>query len=147
MSNPAKFIGSPVNQMPRRLTAAASLSLLALVAGCGSAGTPGSSSVSQEPTPAETEAASAAASAPSGADFWIMPDLRGMNLQNAQDRIQAVTQDPIFQTTSHDLRGSRHQVVDRNWQVCTQSVAPGARFTAASAPDFGVVRAEVEKCP
>jgi hypothetical protein len=85
--------------------------------------------------------------APQAPTSWPMPDLRGMNLQDAQDRIQAVAQDPFFITTSHDLRENRHQIIDENWQVCTQSVRPGARFTANNPPDFGVVRIDVETCP
>jgi hypothetical protein len=78
---------------------------------------------------------------------WSMPDLVGKGLQDAQDQIQKLTGDKLFYTGSHDLSGQgRHQVVDDNWKVCTQNVAPGAALTPASKIDFGVVKLE-ESCP
>ena len=76
-----------------------------------------------------------------------MPDLVGSNLQDAQDRIQLETGDPLFRTTSHDGTGAgRHQVLDADWQVCAQNVPPGARVTLASKIDFTVVK-HGEPCP
>jgi hypothetical protein len=47
-----------------------------------------------------------------------------------------------------DLRGQgRHQVLDRNWQVCTSTPAPGEAFTESTAIDFSVVRVDTESCP
>jgi hypothetical protein len=78
---------------------------------------------------------------------WTMPRLIGANLQVAQDDIQKLTGDPIFITLSHDVSGlHRHQVLDRDWRVCTQNVAAGATFTASTKIDFGVVRL-TERCP
>ncbi|HEY5199702.1 MAG TPA: hypothetical protein VIJ31_02240 [Acidothermaceae bacterium] len=77
-----------------------------------------------------------------------MPDLRGKVLQTAQDAIQALTGDAVFFTTSHDATGAgRHQILDRDWKVCTQNVAPGTAFDAAAKIDFGVVRVDTESCP
>lgn len=78
---------------------------------------------------------------------WRMPDLVGTGLQNAQDDIQKLTGDGIFLTTSHDLTGrGRHQVIDSDWQVCSQNVRPGATITVTSKIDFGVVKLS-ETCP
>src|SRR5688500_12413506 len=56
---------------------------------------------------------------------WVMPNLVGVNLQDAQDRIQTLTGSAIFFTTSHDASGKgREQVVDRNWKVCDQNIEP-----------------------
>lgn len=72
---------------------------------------------------------------------WPMPDLVGANLQDAQDRIQSLTGGAVYFTDSHDLVGAdRRQVLDANWQVCTQNLEPGAPVTAASRIDLGVVK-------
>jgi hypothetical protein len=77
-----------------------------------------------------------------------MPDLRGQNLQAAQDAIQALTDNKVFFSSSTDLTGQgRRQVLDRNWQVCTSSPAPGDSFREGTAIDFGVVRIDSESCP
>lgn len=77
-----------------------------------------------------------------------MPDLRGQNLQAAQDAIQALTNNRVFFSGSTDLTGrGRHQVLDRNWQVCTSTPAPGDLFKEGAAIDFGVVRIDGESCP
>lgn len=77
-----------------------------------------------------------------------MPDLRGKNLQAAQDAIQALTNNAVFYTSSTDLTGQgRNQMMDRNWQVCTSTPAPGETFTASTRIDFGVVRIDTETCP
>jgi beta-lactam-binding protein with PASTA domain len=78
---------------------------------------------------------------------WTMPDLVGATLQDAQDQMQDLTGGAVYFTDSHDLGGKdRNQVSDRNWQVCTQSVAAGETLTADSRVDFGVVKLE-ETCP
>lgn len=78
---------------------------------------------------------------------WTMPDLVGSTLQDAQDRMQDLTGGAVYFTDSHDLSGrDRHQVSDRNWQVCTQNVAAGDRLDAGSRVDFGVVKLD-ETCP
>lgn len=78
---------------------------------------------------------------------WVMPDLAGVTLQQAQDQIQQLTGNDLFLTTSHDLSGEeREQVLDDNWKVCTQNIAPGGAVTPDSVIDFGVVKTE-ESCP
>ncbi|MBU8820526.1 hypothetical protein [Mycolicibacterium goodii] len=78
---------------------------------------------------------------------WTMPNLIGMDLQGAQDAIQSVTRGAVWFSSSTDLTGrGRAQLSDRNWQVCTSTPPPGARFTVDTDIDFGVVRVS-EECP
>jgi hypothetical protein len=78
---------------------------------------------------------------------WVMPNLVGSNLQDAQNAMQKLTGDPVFLTSSHDATGkSRQQVADRNWKVCGQNVAAGSSITIKSVIDFAAVKNE-EKCP
>lgn len=80
-------------------------------------------------------------------EHWTMPNLVGSGLQNAQDAIQKLTGNVVFFTSSHDVTGKgRHQILDRNWKVCDQNVAPGAQIQVGVKIDFGVVKLE-EKCP
>ena len=74
-----------------------------------------------------------------------MPDLVGTDLQTAQDTIQTYC---VFLTVSHDLLGTRNQVLDSNWIVCDQNVAAGQQVTGEveGSIDFGVVKRE-EGCP
>ena len=82
--------------------------------------------------------------APPVVDF-AMPSVVGMTLQDAQDLIQT---NGVFLSLSHDLLGTRSQVLDANWRVCTQNIPPGQRVTGAveGAIDLGAVRLE-EPCP
>jgi beta-lactam-binding protein with PASTA domain len=76
-----------------------------------------------------------------------MPNLVGTNLQEAQNRIQALTGDQIFFTNSHDATdANRLQVLDANWKVCSQNVRAGSRITQDSQIDFGAVKL-AESCP
>ena len=131
------------------------------VAGCGtnsndSAGQPTVTVV--KTAPAETspqtttgggqESSTSQGSSGGGAESWTMPDMTGKDLQTAQDAIQSLTNDAIFYTKSHDATGQgRHQILDRDWQVCTQDPAPGSEITADTNIDFGVVRVDTEQCP
>jgi len=75
-----------------------------------------------------------------------MPNLVGRNLQDAQDTIQALTGNAIFPTKSHDATGrGRHQILDRDWKVCSQNVTPGATTTSNIAIDFGAAKLS-EQC-
>jgi beta-lactam-binding protein with PASTA domain len=66
-----------------------------------------------------------------------MPDVVGLNLQEAQDRIQG---GGVFYSRSVDCTGAgRMQVVDRNWVVVTQDPAPGVAISEGSAV-LGVVK-------
>ena len=122
------------------------LTAAALAAACGQP------SPTESPAPAATVAAPApVAPTTSGAaattgTSWTMPNLVGTNLQEAQDRIQILTSNAIFVTTSHDETGAgRQQVLDRNWKVCSQNVKPGQKILASTQIDFGAVKT-TESC-
>ncbi|MFJ4989108.1 hypothetical protein ACIP9H_35580 [Streptomyces sp. NPDC088732] len=72
-----------------------------------------------------------------------LPDLRGMELQAAQDRAQSLG---FHRLDSHDSAGrGREQIWDRDWKVCFQSPAPGRRPTRTTV-DLGTVKL-AETCP
>ncbi|MGY2129405.1 hypothetical protein [Blastococcus sp. SYSU DS0617] len=76
---------------------------------------------------------------------FAMPDVVGMDLQSAQNLVQTHN---VWLSVSHDLLGSRNQVLDSGWIVCDQNIAPGQRVTGdvEGAIDFGVVK-RGEVCP
>lgn len=80
-----------------------------------------------------------------GGPTWVMPDVVGIDLQAAQDAVQQLTGFRVV-VASHDRTGAdRTQVVDREWVVCTQSVAAGSELAPDAMVDFGVV-ATGESC-
>lgn len=110
-----------------------------------------SESPSPTPTPTVAERPSPSPSVKpddgSTIDF-VMPDLVGKDLQTAQDEIQT---HGIFYSKSHDLRGSRSQFVDSNWEVCTEFPVAGTHIKGVDEDwegkiDFGVVKIG-EGCP
>ncbi|WP_249353163.1 PASTA domain-containing protein [Rhodococcus sp. Q] len=114
------------------VAATLALSALALTA-CGAdekAATPPETVTVEVPAPApETKTETVAQPAPSAqaaeaAPVMVpMPDVTCMNLQAAQDRIQAAG---VFFSQSTDATGAgRAQVMDRNWVVVSQSPAAG----------------------
>ena len=131
------------------LVSAGMCAVVGLVGGCGTESAPEEepvTTVTVEKTPDAAEP-TATAQQPPAADRWAMPDLVGETLQDAQDRIQDLTDGAVLITLSHDLTGQdRNQVLDQNWQVCTQNIAPGGSLTTESEVDFGVVKIE-EPCP
>lgn len=134
------------------MSAVATLALAA----CGGSEPPAAetvtvTSISTAPSPAATAAPAPVAPAPeappAALSSWTMPNLIGRDLQAAQDAIQALTNFEITFSTSTDLTGDgRAQIVDRNWQVCSSTPAPGAELTEITPVDFGVVR-DSEVCP
>lgn len=105
-------------------------------------------SSSPKPSTAATVAASTAAPAPADDFLFTMPDFTGLKLQNAQNTVQGLG---VRYSRSHDLRGSRRQVLDRNWKVCAQNLPAGTRVTGRASDlegkiDFGVVKTS-EDCP
>ena len=74
-----------------------------------------------------------------------MPDMTGMTLQDAQDGVQQLG---VLYSTSHDALGVQHQVLDRDWQVCSQNTPAGEHVTGnvEGQIDFGVVKLS-ERCP
>jgi hypothetical protein len=72
-----------------------------------------------------------------------LPNLIGMGLQSAQDAAQAAG---YYNLTSHDSLGrARHQILDRDWKVCSQAPAAGQHDTGATV-DLGAVKL-AESCP
>jgi hypothetical protein len=71
-----------------------------------------------------------------------MPNEVGRGLQDAQDDLQRVFNSPLYFSTSSDATGAgRHQILDRDWQVCAQSVAAGQTIDPSTVTvDFSVVR-------
>jgi hypothetical protein len=132
------------------ITSVGACAVAFLAAGCGNPSSPSQDPTTTIPTtttpPVQAEPPPAAET-PEAAQQWPMPDLVGQVLQDAQDQIQALTGGAVFFTDSHDLSGQdRNQVLDANWQVCTQNLAPGAAVTSASLIDVGVVKLS-ETCP
>jgi hypothetical protein len=131
--------------------AALSSSASAAVSSASAAMSSASAAMSSSASAALDSASQHAATTPSpttggstGVSFR-MPDMRGQVLQDAQNALHA---DGVFYSRSHDLLGSRHQVLDRDWKVCSQNVPAGQQITgnAEGAIDFGVVKLS-ETCP
>ncbi|MBB3086707.1 hypothetical protein [Geodermatophilus sabuli] len=97
------------------------------------------------PTQPPTTPPPAPATQPEVVVDFAMPDLVGVDLQTAQITVQS---NGVFLSRSHDLLGSRNQLVDSNWMVCTQNVPAGQRVTGEveGLIDLGVVKRE-ETCP
>ena len=135
----------------RRWVTAATVALATGTTGCSGPDAPAEPArtvtvtvTAQAPLPAPPAPSTAVAGATGTS--WAMPDLVGSNLQDAQNAVQDLTDFEIAVTTSHDSTGAgRQQVVDRNWKVCSQSVAPGTTITKGTKIDFGAVQLD-EAC-
>jgi hypothetical protein len=78
---------------------------------------------------------------------FTMPNEVGKVLQDAQDDIQRVSGNPVYFTRSTDASGQdRFQILDSNWQVCSQNVAPGQPADATTVISFAAVKLD-ESCP
>lgn len=157
--------------MHRALSVAAAAAVLTGISACGSggseeqalrervaqleasqsAGPPVAQQAPSPPAAASPQAvappASASPSAAPTVDF-VMPNLVGENLQDAQNAIQALG---VFFSISHDMLGSRSQVLDSNWKVCEQDPAAGTKISGPSSQfegafDLGAVKL-TESCP
>lgn len=111
-------------------------------------GDPGASADTSAPgadTPApDPEAPSQPPSGGSDSELMTLPDAVGVDLQLAQDTLQAAG---FYVLTSHDATGQeRLQVSDRNWKVCDQTPPAGSEVSSSTEIDFAVVRVE-EGCP
>jgi succinate dehydrogenase/fumarate reductase flavoprotein subunit len=124
-----------IRPAPALVTAA--LAAVIAVAGCSSAHPAASASTA----PAQSSTAPAQSST-----SFTMPNEVGHGLQDAQDDLQRVSGNPVYYSRSHDLLGNRHQILDRDWQVCTQNIAEGATVSESDTVDFGVVKLS-ESCP
>jgi guanyl-specific ribonuclease Sa len=124
------------------------------VAGCSaahpttSASTAPAQSTSTAPAQsASTAPAQSASTAPAqSSTSFTMPNEIGHVLQDAQDDLQRVSGNSVYYSRSHDLLGNRHQILDRDWRVCTQNIAKGAIVSESDTVDFGVVKLS-ESCP
>lgn len=86
---------------------------------------PSPSSFSPTPSPSPTET------------LPVLPDFSGTDLQRAQDQAQALG---FYALDSHDLTGQgRHQVLDRNWRVCSQSPSRRTADPSTTTVTFNVV--------
>ena len=67
-----------------------------------------------------------------------VPDVVGMDLQSAQDTLQAAG---FYNLGSHDVTGeSSFQVLDRNWRVVNQTPAAGTQAPQTDRIELGVER-------
>ncbi|MFI9001907.1 hypothetical protein [Streptomyces sp. NPDC053541] len=95
------------------------------------------------PAPTTAPAAPATAAPSKKPETGRLPNFVGKGLQFAQDEAQSLG---FYGLRSHDALGrDRHQVLDRNWKVCSQTPAPGTHGTDVVI-DFGTVKLE-EDCP
>ena len=127
---------------------------LTLVAGCSGGSDEPSAAVVETTAPTvettvptvepTTQPASPPTSGGGGSDLIALPDAVGMDLQAAQDTMQAAG---FYILESHDATGQdRFQVLDRNWTVCDQSPPGGTPASPGTGIDFGAVKDE-ESCP
>lgn len=106
----------------------------------------GSDTASSGPTrsPSASAPASPSTSASAAGEEKAVPTFVGMGLQSAQDKAQAAG---FAILTSHDALGrGRMQAFDRNWKVCSQSVAAGTTVATTTMLDLGAVKTD-ESCP
>ncbi|MFJ4788335.1 hypothetical protein [Streptomyces sp. NPDC088794] len=79
-----------------------------------------------------------------GGETKTVPNFIGMGLQSAQDTAQAAG---FYDLKSHDSLGrDRHQILDRDWKVCSQNVKAGSGVATDTKLDFGAVKLD-ETCP
>ncbi len=106
------------NVMPSPKILAASLAIGLCLAGCG-AGQPGAPAVTARTTTAPATTA---------AKLVKVPDVSGMNHQDAQDTMQAAG---LYNLREVDGTGQgRALVLDRNWVQTKQDPAPGTEVPA-----------------
>ncbi|MFD4558499.1 PASTA domain-containing protein [Streptomyces sp. NPDC058469] len=82
--------------------------------------------------------------AKTGGKSRTVPDFIGMGLQSAQDAAQ---KQGFYSLKSHDSLGrDRHQILDRDWKVCSQNVKAGTTTSTETQLDFGAAKLD-ETCP
>lgn len=95
-------------------------------------------------TSTNSQSSTATNSSQTSSTTKTVPDFTGMGLQSAQDKAQA---DGFYNLASHDALGrDRHQILDRDWKVCSQKPAAGTSTSTDSNLDFGAVKLD-ETCP
>ena len=81
------------------------------------------------------------ASPAEAAQGFTMPSIEGMNLQEAEDAVEAAANGAPLAMESHNLSGmAQKQLSLTDWLVCDQKPSAGKTFTSATDVDFGVVR-------
>ncbi|MFD4877032.1 hypothetical protein ACFWOB_27240 [Streptomyces sp. NPDC058420] len=86
----------------------------------------------------------ASGNAKTGGKSKTVPRFVGMGLQAAQNAAQ---KQGFYSLTSHDSLGrDRHQILDRDWKVCSQNVKAGTTVSTDKRLDFGAVKVD-ETCP
>ena len=145
-----------MTSLPVRAAAGAVAILTALGALSGCAGEPAPvetvyvTSGGEDPSPAapaeEDEAPTADATQDTApeAETFTMPSLVGVNLQLAQDTLQALGSYLMDQEDASGL--GRMQINDSNWVVCTQDPAPGEVVEVATVVTLASVKL-AETCP
>ncbi|MET7287241.1 PASTA domain-containing protein [Streptomyces sp. NPDC005573] len=105
---------------------------------------PAETTSSPTPVTSATTSSTGSSDSKAKAEKKTVPDFVGMGLQSAQDKAQAVG---FYGLKSHDSLGrDRMQVLDRDWQVCSQNVKAGSIMSTDTDLDFGAVKLE-ESCP
>ena len=114
--------------------------------------TPASESPQSAPTTSKPAASSSprptkAASTPQDDlrdETFVMPNVVGMGLQDAQDLLQSLDS---YLMDQKDASGKgRSQLVDSNWKVCSQSPSAGTRLSILKFVTLAAVKLE-ESCP
>jgi hypothetical protein len=104
--------------------------------------------IEEEKAPSGDEVAAAKAkknreSRASAEETFVMPDLAGMNLQDAQDTLQTFGSYLLTQTDATGME--RFQMLDSNWKVCYQVPRPGTKTPLTTLVDLGAVKLD-ESC-
>lgn len=95
-------------------------------------------------TEAPVDSSPIATPTPTESLLIVVPNVVGMDLQEAQDLLQA---EGLYVLTSHDAkREGRNQIIDNNWKVCDQEPAAGTKVPESQEIDLGAVKDE-EQCP
>ena len=96
-------------------------------------------SVDDAPAKTKTEATADAAE-----ETFTMPKVTGMVLQDAQDKLQSLGS---YLMDQEDAMGwERMQLLDSNWQVCTQKPAAGKKVPVSTVVKLASVKLS-ETCP
>jgi beta-lactam-binding protein with PASTA domain len=73
-----------------------------------------------------------------------MPNVKGMNLQEAQDELQG--RGSYLMDQEDAGKHHRIQVLDRNWKVCTQIPRAGRKVPLSTIVRLAAVKLD-ERCP
>lgn len=107
------------------------------VPGAASSTQPSDQPTPQEPSPTQAPEAPAA-------ELFTMPDVIGMNLQDAQDQLQALGS---YLMDQEDASGKgRIQINDSNWKVCSQQPLAGEQVPTSTTVVLSSVKTD-ESCP